>query len=914
MQIQSIRTLEGPNVYSYKPVLVMELDLEELAGRETRELKGFNDRLVKLLPGLHEHVCGLGTPGGLIERLEGGTYFGHVIEHVALELSEPAGVPVRFGKTRVTDNPRVYKVIVAYTSAPVMRLLLQTAVDLVDQLARGEEFFELGNRIAEARAILSRTSLGPSTAAIVNAARSRGIPTRRLNDESLVQLGYGKHRRLVQATVASTTSSVAVEIASDKELTRQILAGAFVPTPAGGVAYTEEDAVRLFKEIGGRVAVKPLNGNQGRGVSLEVCDERQVITAFRQACTVSRAAVVEQMLQGRDYRVLVVGGRFVAASERVPAGVTGDGVSTIEQLVDEVNRDPCRGDSHELPLTRIRLDDCERELLEAQGLRRTDVPPAATRVQLRRTANLSTGGTARDVSDKVHPEVRSTCERAARMIGLDICGLDLILEDISRPLPEKGGGVVEVNAGPGVRMHHHPSEGEPRDVGAAIVDMLFPHGEQGRVPIVAITGTNGKTTVARMLAHAFAKAGVTAGLTTTDGVYVNGEAVVCGDMTGPRSARAVLADPAVEVAVLETARGGIVRAGLGYDWSDVAVVTNIQADHIGQDGIRTVDDLVHIKSLVPERVREGGTIVLNADDVRAAGLAQADRIRRIPRNIVLFSLQPRNREVEQHVRAGGTAYFPRRGWIVEARGTVVQPVCRIASVACTLGGAAQFNLSNALAAVAAGRAMQLDCAVLAAALESFAPERENPGRANLYEIGHGYLMLDYGHNPAAMAAVARMLSNWRGRRLTGILGLPGDRLDQVACDAVAAAAEAFDRIIIREDHDLRGRKAGEMAGLILRELSRLRPECPCTVVAEEHQALRTAIQTMEPSELVVMFYDDYEGVRAIVHEFGARPALHGMRELHVRGAAGKMGARDRAADRRYTRRIPVGRRQGEQAV
>jgi cyanophycin synthetase len=902
MKIRSIRALDGPNVYLYRPVLVMELDLEELTDRETREFTGLNEHLLELLPGLREHVCGIGKPGGLLERLEGGTYFGHVIEHVALELSQHARAPVNFGKTRVTDDPHVYNVIVEYTSAPVMRFLLQTAVDLVAHLTRNEPFPQFDERLSEARRLLDRTKLGPSTSAIVAAAEARGIPVARLNDDSLVQLGFGKHRRLVEATVASTTSSIAVEIASDKQWTREFLGRAFLPVPAGGIAHTEEDALRLLDEIGGPVAVKPLKGNQGRAVSLGLQSPAAVAAAFKDALAVSDSVVVEQMFGGRDYRVLVVCGRIVAASEREPAQVIGDGVSTIEQLVERINRDPRRGDSHEKPLTRIRLDACAHALLEEQGLRASDVPAEHRRVLLRRTANLSTGGTARDVTEQVHSDVSVICERAARIIGLDICGIDLIVPDISKPMPREGAGIVEVNAGPGIRMHHHPSEGPQRDAGAAIVDMLFPSGSNGRIPLVAITGTNGKTTAARMLAHAFGTASITAGLTTTDGVYVGGTPAACGDMTGPRSARAVLADPAVEVAVLETARGGIVRSGLGYDWSDVAVVTNIQADHIGQDGIKSIDDLVHIKSLVPERVREGGTIVLNADDERTAALAEADRIRRIPRNIVFFTLQPRNCRVQRHIEAGGTAYFPRNGWIVEARGTVLQPICRIGSIPCTLGGAAQFNLSNALAAVAAGRAMHLDSAILASALSSFVPERENPGRANLYAIQTGYLLLDYGHNPAAIAAIARMLSNWRGRRLTGILGLPGDRLDKVACEAVAAAAHAFDQIIVREDSDLRGRRSGEMAELILREISRLRPECPCTIIPDQQQALRTALSSLQPAELVVMFYDDYDGVRAITEAAGATPVSRGLAALAMHDGRASAIGDGRTAERRHSHR------------
>jgi len=912
MIIRTIRHLDGPNVYLYRPVLVMELDLEDLAGRETREIEGFNERLLTLLPGLQEHVCGLGVHGGLVRRLEDGTFFGHVVEHVALELSTPAAVPVNFGKTRVTDNPRVYNVIVEATNAPVMRLLLRLAVDVVSRLVRGDDVSDLPRRIDDARRLLDATALGPSTAAIADAAHRRGIPVVRLNDESLVQLGYGVHRRFIQSTVASTTSSVSVEIASDKQLTRELLTGAFIPTPWGGVAATEAEALALFEQIDAPVVVKPLNGNQGRAVTIGVTAPGEVIAAFRAATAISSRVVVEERLTGRDYRVIVVGGRFVAASERVPAQVIGDGRSTVEALIARVNRDPRRGESHEKPLTRIVLDEPAHAQLAAQGLRATDIPAAGRVVPLRATANLSTGGTARDVSDDVHPDIVMLCERAARVIGLDICGLDLIAPDISRPLPDRGAGFVEVNAGPGIRMHHHPSEGQPRDVGAAIVDMLFPAGQTGRIPVVSITGTNGKTTTARMLAHAFSVAGQVAGLTTTDGVYVAGRPVACGDMTGPRSARAVLGDPAVQVAVLETARGGIVRGGLGYDWSDVGVVTNIQADHLGQDGITSVDDLVHIKSLVAERVREGGTLVLNADDERAVSVADLDRVRRVPKSVVWYSLHPHGRLVDAHLTAGGTAYFPRNGWIVEARGQVLQPICRIADIPCTLGGAAQFNLSNALAAVGAGRAMGLDPAVLASALASFAPERENPGRANLFAVRDGYVLLDYGHNPAAMAAVAGMLGLWRGRRVTCVFGLPGDRLDKVACDAVAAAAHAFHRIIVREDRDRRGRQPGEMANLITREVAKLCPNCDCTVIADERAAMCEALESMQADELVVVFYDDHHEVHKILAGAGATPAAAGLAALPSRHVSAAGAATSERVDRRHSRRPVIASARPEQ--
>ena len=901
MRIRSLRALDGPNVFISRPVLVMDLVLDDLAGRESREFGAFNERLLELLPGLCEHGCATGVPGAFVERMNTGTYFGHVVEHVALELSQLADAGVNYGKTIGTADPRVYQVIVEFASEPAMRFLLETAVELVDTVLRGSEY-SLTEPLAQARRIHARAALGPSTRAIVAAAQRRQIPTLRLNGNSLVQLGYGKRRRLIQATMASTTSAVGLDIATDKQLTRELLQRAFIPVAQGRLAHTEAEAVSVLEDLGAPVAVKPQDGNQGRGVTLDVRTPEEMTRAFAAATRVSRVAIVEEMLEGRDYRVLVVGGRFVAASERVPPEIVGDGVRSIEQLVADANLDPRRGDGHDKPLTRIRMDEAARNVLASQGLTSADIPAAGARIRLRGTANLSTGGTAHDVTDLVHTDVIAMCERAARIVGLDICGIDLIAEDIARPLPCRGAGIVEINAGPGIRMHHHPSEGEPRDAGAAIVDMMFPAGEDGRIPIVSITGTNGKTTTARMVARAVSAAQLTAGLTTTDGVYIGGRQVAKGDMTGPRSARAVLCDPAVDVAVLETARGGIVRFGLGYDWSDVGVLTNVQLDHIGQDGIESIEDLLHIKSLVAERVREGGTLVLNADDENVAGLARAPRVRRIPRQVAFFSLAPHSPRVAAHISEGGTAYFPKNGWIVEARASVLEPVCRIGAIPCMLGGAAQFNLGNALAAVAAARALGLTARVIAQALETFTPEVENPGRANLYAVGRGYVLIDYGHNPAAIGAVGAIAGRWRWGRITGVVGLPGDRSNHVLRGAAAVAANVFDRIYVREDRYLRGRAPGEVPALIAEEIQRFNDACPCRIVRDTRDALREALTTMQPGELIVVFYEELDEVREILLEADASPVVGGLAAI-ARPSAKLVPRREAyIVDRRYVPR------------
>src|SRR5581483_6125102 len=688
MRIGEIRTLAGPNVYSHRPVLLMLLDLEGLSEKESREVHGFNERLRGLLPGLAEHHCSRGRPGGFVERLHEGTYFGHVVEHVALELTRLAGIPVIHGKTRQAGKRGRYRVIVEYKAEQGTKHLLRMAVELVEALLRDEPF-PLGERIREAEKLVARTEPGPSTKALIEAAAERGIPTRRIGEGSLVQLGYGKHRRLVQAAMTSQTSAVAVDIASDKELTKSLLREAGIAVPEGTLVTSEAEAVAAVAELGAPVALKPFNGCQGKGVSLNLTSAAEVGEAFRLAQQYSPKAVVEQQFTGRDYRVLVVNGKMIAASERTPARVVGDGGRTIAELIEIINRRPERGDGHDRPLTRIAIDPALTEFLRRHGLDLSSVPREGETVYLCECANLSTGGTAKDVTEAVHPEVTAMCERAARLGGLDVCGIDLILDDIAGPVRD-GNGIIEVNAAPGLRMHLAPSEGEGRDVGRAIVEMLYPNGSTGRVPIISITGTNGKTTITRMIGHTLAAAGNTVGMTTTDGIYVGGRRIVKGDMTGPRSARTVLADPAVDVAVLETARGG-----LGYDWSDVSIISNIRLDHIGQDGIESLDDLLYIKSLVAERVREGGTLILNADDERLAQLVENPRVGWVKRSVVYFSLHPPHVLIRRHLGAGGTAYLYRGGWIIEAAGGHETRIIRAADVPVTLNGAAGFQIANA---------------------------------------------------------------------------------------------------------------------------------------------------------------------------------------------------------------------------
>jgi cyanophycin synthetase len=869
MKIQQIRTISGPNIYSYRPVLVMRLDLEGLACKETREINGFNERLIEMLPGLSEHHCSTGRPGGFTGRLVDGTYFGHVIEHVALELSELAAIPVFHGKTRQTPDPAIYNIIVEYKAEKGMKYLLKCSVELVSSILT-RKAFDLNQSLREARRIIARTEPGPSTRSIIDAAEARTIPWVRIGDGSIVQLGYGVNRRLIQAAMTDRTNAISVDIASDKELTKILLEQASIPVPEGQIVNSESEATSALMDLTAPVVVKPLNGQQGKGVSLNLTTAQEVIEAFYIARGFSRDVLVEKLVQGRNYRVLVVNGRMCAASERFPAHVIGDGLHTIAELVEIMNQDPLRGEGHEKPLTKIKIDEIVIAYLDKYGLTPNYVPEQDQTIFLREGINLSTGGTAVDVTDIVHPTVKHMCERAARAIGLDVCGVDLVLKDITEPFTKTSGAVIEINASPGLRMHTHPSEGVSRDVGSAIVEMLYPQGAPSRVPVISITGTNGKTTVTRMIGRCLQDSGRVVGMTTTDGIYINDECILKGDTTGPASARTVLSDPTVEVAVLETARGGIVRRGLAYDWSDIGVITNIQLDHVGQDGITSVEDILYIKSLIAERVREGGTLILNADDEHLARLSENPRVSGVKRNIVYFSLREDHLLIRKHLDAGGTAYYLRNGSVVEARGAEKQSLFKVSDVPDTLNGLAMYQVQNVMSAVAALRAYGLGAAEILESLKGFVGSTCNPGRFNLYKVqSGGHVIIDYGHNPGAFSSVAQLVSQLPDFKAIAVLGVPGDRDDKVIEESGRVAAKGFHRVIIKEDYDLRGRRSGEVASLLHQAIKRENPALDCKIVLSEIEALGSEIKRLKGDEILFLFYEKLAPVLNLLSENGA---------------------------------------------
>ncbi|MCX7571972.1 cyanophycin synthetase [Tumebacillus sp. DT12] len=874
MKIEDIRFIPGPNLYLHRPVMVMRLHLEQYTGTESYELAGMTERLLGVLPGLHDHHCAKGEPGGFVERLYGGTYIGHVIEHAAIEMSQLAGLTANRGQTLYADEG-VYDVIVECQNEAAMEHLLRSAFDLIEAMIAGEPY-SVEAAVEEAKRLIGRTGLGESTRSLVEAAEKRGIPCFRLNGASLVQLGSGRHLKRIQATITEQTSCIGVDIAGDKDLTKELLYLAAIPVPYGRVAGDAEEAVEMFRDVGAPVVVKPLDGNQGKGVSLNLVTEAEVRDAYEKASYYGPDVIVESYLEGRHYRVLVVGGEVVAAAERMPASVVGDGVHTIEKLIALENENPLRGDGHEKPLTKIRIDEAVITKLARAGLAIGDVPHNGEQVMLRDNANLSTGGTAADRTGEIHPSVADVCKRAARIVGLDVCGLDLVCPDISRPFDERKSAIIEVNAAPGIRMHTRPSTGEPREVGERILDMLYPPGSESRIPVIAITGTNGKTTTTRMIGHVMQQTtGKTVGMTSTDGIYIDGTCIAKGDTTGPRSARAILCDPGVDIAVLETARGGMVRGGLGFDWADIGIITNVQPDHLGQDGIHKVEDLLAIKSLIAERVRPGGTVILNADDPNIRELPKHLKPRhREGRQYVFFSLDPQSRILRRHLSEGGTGYFLRDGVIFEAVGDTAQRIMRADEIPVTMHGAALFHVANAMAAIAACRAYGLSKEKVVESLRGFRSDLHNPGRVNLYQVGRGYVLVDYGHNPHSFAAICEMAGRMPNRRVTGVVGVPGDRNNEIVSESGRVAASGFHRLFVKEDTDLRGRHKGEVADLLHHAIRRVDPKKECRVIHNECEALETALREIEDGELIVVFYEKLAPVLDVLKRHDAVSVSH----------------------------------------
>lgn len=877
MHIHEMRVFRGPNPYGYRPVIRMTLDLEELEDYPSSKLPDFTDRLIELMPTLHEHGCSYGEPGGFIRRLREGTWMGHIVEHIALELQCLAGTEVTYGKTRsVPEQPGVYYVVYSYVEEQVGLDAGMLALRLVRTLIPPElpsaipyderEGFDFIRERDELIARAQDIVLGPTTASLVNEARKRGIPAIRLDEHSLVQLGYGKYQQRIRASVTGKTSNIAVETASDKELTIKLLSDVGVPTPRHRKVRSTEEAAAAAKALGFPLVVKPLDVSHGRGVSLNLNSVEEVVHAYEIAAEYSSSALVETFLHGKDYRVLVIHNEVVAVAERVPAHVVGDGQHTIAQLIEIINRDPRRGFGHEKVLTKIKATHQSQLLLHRAGYTLDTVLQPGEIFQLASTANLSTGGTAIDRTTEIHYETREIARRAAMIVGLDVAGIDIISPDISQPLREVGGGIVEVNAGPGFRMHLQPSEGTPRNVARNVIDMLFPRGQPARIPVMSITGTNGKTTTARMVAHILKMTGARVGLTTTDGIYIDGQLYMKGDMTGPWSARMVLKDPTVEAAVLETARGGILREGLGFDRCDVGCVLNISNDHLGLRGINTLEELAEIKALIVEVVHEDGASVLNADDPLVAAMAE-----KAEGKLVYFSMHGGDTAgdlLKQHIADGGVAVVLQPG----VRGEMIAiydeeqyiPLLWTHLIPATLEGKARHNVANALAATAIAYAHGVSIENIRQGLRTFTTSfYQAPGRLNIFDEHPFRVLVDYGHNPAAFMAMRELVERLRSSHpcVIGVVAAPGDRRDIDIQEIGTIAGTMFDQLIIKEDDDRRGRENGSIAARIEQAaLSAGMPAERIEIILDELAAARHALQSARPGDLVVIFADNITAV------------------------------------------------------
>ena len=854
MKIVEIKVLRGPNYWSIRrPKLIqMKLDLEEMEQVPTNKVKDFKENLEKLLPSLYEHRCSEGVPGGFLSRVAEGTWMGHVIEHVALELQTLAGMDMGFGRTRSTGKHGEYFIVFDYMEEEAGVYAAKAAFNLVNSLIHGTAY-NLDTDVQQLREIREDTRLGPSTGSIVEEAEKRGIPYIRLNKQSLVQLGYGVHQKRIRATIASTTSSIGVDIACDKEETKNLLSAAEVPVPKGIILYANDSIQRAIAEVGYPFVIKPVDGNHGKGATTNITTSEQAERALEAARKYSRSVICEKFITGFDFRVLVVNYKFICAALRTPASVIGNGEHTIQWLIDETNKDPRRGYGHEKVLTQIKVDEFTQKMLDEKGYTLDTIPQKDELVLLKPTANLSTGGTSTDVTDEVHPVNIFLAERIAKIIGLDICGIDIMAADLTTPLTENGGAVLEVNAAPGFRMHVEPSEGIARNAAEPVVEMLFPKGSDGRIPIIAITGTNGKTTTSRLTAHICKTAGYKVGFTTSDGVYIQNQLMMSGDCTGPRSAEFVLKDPTVDFAVLECARGGILKNGLAFNKCNVAIVTNVTADHMGLGGIETLEQMAKLKQVLPETVVPNGFAILNAEDDLVYKMKDD-----LDCNIALFSMDENNPRIKQHCNKGGIAAVYENEYITIMKGNWKIRVEKVSEIPVTFGGKATHNIMNTLPSVLACYLFRnIKVEDIRQALHTFIPSvTQTPGRLNIFDFKNFKFIADFAHNPAGLNLLCDFINRMDSSYKVGIISGTGDRRDEDIREIGRISAKNFDEIIIRQDKHLRGRTAEEIINLLVEGIDESKThDIPVTILQKESEAIQHAYDTARPGSIVTIMCD-----------------------------------------------------------
>lgn len=860
IEIKELRALRGPNRYTRHAAIFMVLDIKGYEQRPSSKIEGFTDRLVQLIPSFQQHGCSIGSPGGFIQRLEQGTWAGHIIEHIAIELQCLAGMEVGYGKTFDTEQPGIYVVVFRYRIESAGLKAAKEAVRLFEAVAEGK-IVEVGGIVSALKVLREEDMLGPTTWSIVKEAQSRGIPFIRLNKDSYIQLGYGASQKRIQASITSHTSAIAVEVADEKTQVKRLLEKSGIPVPYGQVVLTEEEAVTAYKDLGVAAVVKPDVGNHGNGGTINITDVEQLKRAFKVAKAYHNRVIVEEYVKGSDFRLLIIDGKFVAAARREPAHVKGDGKSSIATLIDEVNKDPRRGFGHEKVLTQIEIDDMTERLLWQRGLSSLSVPLKGETINLKTTANLSQGGTATDVTDEINPEIRLMAERTARIIGIDVVGVDVLADDISLPLDQSGLKVVEVNAAPGFRMHLEPTHGQPRNVATPLVDMLFPVGYKP-VPVLAVTGTNGKTTTCKLISHTLKYSGKKVGLACTTGVIIDGYPIVNGDYSGPDGAGIVVREPTVDHIVLEAARGGIARRGLGVKEVDVGVLLNIGSDHLGIDWVETQEDLSLVKSTIIEAVKETGTSVLNADDI-----VTMDVLDRACGNIILFSLDPANKKVIEHIKGGGTAVtVDQRDVIIRNRELDIK-VCTLEEIPITFGGIVDFNISNALASIGALHGLNLPIEQIRNGIMTFYPSaNQNPGRMNLFDFHTYKVLLDYGHNPESARALAQLLPRLSPGRKIALCHGTGSRTNEQIIEYGKALALVYDYILLT-DFDPRDRPIGETSDLVYQGLIQGGFQTDkIEIVEEPGKAVDLIFSKAEPGDLLVIQPDELEPVMSQIME------------------------------------------------
>lgn len=860
MKINSFTAFDGKNIYSLKKCIRMDVDLEGFCEIPSNKIDGFNDGLVKMIPELKEHRCGIDEEGGFVKRLHEGTYLAHISEHIIIAIQNKLGMDVSYGKAREIKDD-LYYVVYQYEYKDTAIEIGKTACDIINSLIN-KTSFKFGKRLKEIKRVLLNEQLGPSTLSICAEAKKRNIPVIKINDGSMFQLGYGKYSKIVEATISSNTSSVAVDISCDKLLTKEILNNQCIPIAKGGIVNNKFDLIFKANYIGYPIVLKPRYGNQGKGVYVNIENDKEAIKIYEQLSKKYDQIIIEKFISGRDYRVCVIGDKVSAVAERVAPFVIGDGKKTIRQLISLLNADPNRGEGHEKPLTKVKIDNGMIQYIQKKGYSLKNILCKGEKLVLRENANLSTGGIAIDKTEEICDENIELCIRVAKAIGLDICGVDICTSDISIPLSDEG-AVIEVNAAPGIRMHHYPYEGKSRNVAGDIIDTLFKNIPQ-RIPIVSITGTNGKTTTTRLIGHVMSLAGYNVGMTTTGGIYINNKCIEKGDTTGPDSANTVLTNKEIDAAVLETARGGIVRRGLAYDYSDVGIITNITDDHIGIDGINSLEELAFVKSLVVESVKKDGYSVINADDPISLTITN-----RIKSNIIYFSKDKKNKYLTSNIKKGGFGIYLDENNLYLAKGQKKELLLDVNDIPITLNGKLKFNIENAMAACAALIALNIESKIIKAGLRTFnADEDQNPGRFNIFKLEDISVVLDYGHNIEGYKAVLEAVTSLKPERLIGIIGVPGDRTDNNIIEVGKISGGFLKQIYIKEDMDRRGRDPFEVAKLLEKgiNMSSRSREVKCETILDETEALKAAIENSRPGDMIIVFFEKYEPLLEIIKE------------------------------------------------